>query len=176
MKVFFTSDWHLGHSNIMKYCKRPFISTNEMNDIIIANYNNVVGDNDIVYNLGDIAFKTSYGYLKDFLSKLNGSKVIIVGNHDNVQHIKRLKLDGLILNYHDTLGITVDKHYIWLSHYAHRTWNRSFHGSWHLFGHSHSKLEPYGKSFDVGVDAWEFKPVSFNEVCVKMASLGVTNI
>jgi calcineurin-like phosphoesterase family protein len=60
---------------------------------------------------------------------------------------------------------------IWLSHYSHRSWKKSFHGSWHLFGHSHGKRAPYCQSFDVGVDCWNFTPVELEEVRAKMETL-----
>jgi len=151
----FTSDQHFSHSNILKYCNRPFETVDEMDKTIISNFNSKVKPNDIVYHLGDFSFKDP----RPYLNQLNGKHHLIVGNHDNrssltyfksVETSKLLKLEFGIL--------------IYLSHYGHRVWPSSHHGSIHLYGHSHGKLPSFGRSFDVGVDCNNFQPVSIEEV------------
>ena len=155
---FFTSDTHFFHGNIMKYCQRPFDSVEEMNETIIENWNSVVKKEDFIYHLGDFAMgplqKT-----QEVFERLNGRKYLIRGNHDN-NSIKQL---GWVW-VKDTAMIKVYDQYIWLSHYPHRTWNRAIHGAWHLFGHIHNKKAPYWLSFNVGVDAWDFTPISYDQV------------
>ena len=80
-KVYFTSDTHFGHENIIKWCRRPYSSVEEMNEKLIENWNSVVGPDDIVFHLGDFAFGGS-GLWKEVLSRLNGKKYLIIGNHD----------------------------------------------------------------------------------------------
>lgn len=80
-KIWFTADWHLGHHNVIKYCNRPFKTTNEMNTTLIKNYNSKVGHHDIVYFLGDFSFLDTKS-TKQILSSLNGFKFLIKGNHD----------------------------------------------------------------------------------------------
>ena len=81
-KIFFTSDTHFGHANIIKYCARPFASVQEMNRELIARWNAVVGPRDTVYHLGDFAFGKA-SEAPTFLRKLNGAKKILIrGNHD----------------------------------------------------------------------------------------------
>ena len=82
---------------------------------------------------------------------------MIKGNHDK-KKVLQLRWAGI----KDVDYVSINGYAIWLSHYSHRSWRNSFHGSWHLFGHSHGRLEPYGKSLDVGVDCWNFSPVSFD--------------
>ena len=81
-KIWFTSDLHFWHKNILKYCDRPFSNVKEMNNKIIRNYNSKVGDNDTVYILGDIAMGKREASIP-LVKRLNGNKILILGNHDN---------------------------------------------------------------------------------------------
>ena len=71
----------------------------------------------------------------------------------------------------DLKTISVNKQKIVLCHYAMRVWDGSHYNSWMLYAHSHGKLESQGKSFDVGVDCWNYVPVSFDQVVEKMKTL-----
>ena len=82
MKVFIISDTHFGHENIIKYCNRPFSSAEEMDQTMIKRWNETVSNNDIIIHLGDFAL-CSRDRLKEIVSKLNGKKILIMGNHDN---------------------------------------------------------------------------------------------
>lgn len=156
---FFTSDTHFGHDNIIRYCNRPFESVEEMDRVIISNWNKVVGDNDTVYHLGDFSFKDPYPYRKS----LKGKIVLIQGNHD----FKRILGRHITLfeSIHDLLSIRIEHQWIVLCHYALAVWDKSHFGAWHLFGHSHGSFEgTTGKTLDVGVDSNAFTPVSFEEL------------
>lgn len=165
--IFYTADLHFGHANIIKYCNRPFSSVQEMDEIMIANWNKVVGINDTVMVLGDFTFRQHESYAR----RLNGRKILIKGNHDRIR--------GRLQNFDEVWSVyedNVNGQIIVLSHYAMRTWNKSFHGSWHLYGHSHGTLpEDEGMSFDVGVDVWNFYPVSFEVVRSKMKTKSLGN-
>lgn len=171
MTIWFTSDWHLGHANIIKHCNRPFDNLHEMNEAIINNYNSLVKDDDVVYNLGDVSYKCAYGYLESLMNRFKGNIFIVAGNHDNRQYLKKLLNKKIIKGLDEVLDLKIDGKHVWLSHYAHRVWNKSHYGTYHLFAHSHGKLPPYGLSFDVGVDNWEFKPISWDQVVEKMNEL-----
>jgi calcineurin-like phosphoesterase family protein len=85
--TYFISDTHFNHTNIIKYCNRPYSNTIEMNNDIIKKWNSVVSKRDIVYHLGDFAFfkksqKNEYDYISDIIKKLNGKIILILGNHD----------------------------------------------------------------------------------------------
>lgn len=82
MKYFIISDTHFGHANIIKYCNRPFANTEEMDRQLIKNWNAVVSKDDTVIHLGDIGLGNKE-YIKKILSQLNGTKILIRGNHDN---------------------------------------------------------------------------------------------
>ena len=79
--IYFISDTHFYHSNIIKYCDRPFKDTNEMNETIINNWNSIVKNNDTIYHLGDFCLSTN-DEIKSIFNKLNGNKILIRGNHD----------------------------------------------------------------------------------------------
>jgi calcineurin-like phosphoesterase family protein len=168
--TFFTADPHYGHDNIIRHSKRPFLDYNEMDEALIENWNKVVTRNsDEVYILGDFTFysKILITDPASVFARLRGQKFLIVGNHDRAPTFK-LKWgwvkDTYFLKHLNQEGI-------WLSHYPHRSWRNSFHGSWHLFGHNHGNVGPYGRSFDVGVDCWDYTPIAFETVQTKMKTL-----
>lgn len=162
MNIFVTSDQHHGHAHVIRYCNRPFNSLDEMNETLITNHNSVVKSGDSVYHLGDFAFKTP----EVFLRRLNGRHILIKGNHDDRKKCENAGFAWV----KDVYGLKVDKkYYFWLSHYAHRAWNKSNHGSFHCFGHSHGNMPDYGRSCDVGVDCWNYFPVSLEEVVSRLS-------
>jgi calcineurin-like phosphoesterase family protein len=154
--IFFTADQHFYHNNIIKYCNRPFANVEEMNRTLMINWNNKVGQKDIVYILGDLSFK----YSDEMLDKLNGQKILVTGDHDKNSIIFKDKF----LRIEKLLKIEEQGQTIVLCHYCMRVWPKSHFNSWHLFGHSHGHLEPIGKSWDVGVDKNNFTPLSFDEI------------
>jgi calcineurin-like phosphoesterase family protein len=159
--IFFTSDPHYNHANIIKYCNRPFNGVHEMNEELIKRYNEKVRPEDHVYILGDFGM---YNHEK-FARRLNGQKHLIFGNHDAKFRNKFLQWGFSWAR--DVHQLQVDKKLtIWLAHYAHRTWPKRHFGAWHLFGHSHGKIIGEGFSTDVGVDCWNYAPVSLEELRV----------
>ena len=163
--IWFTADLHLGHNNIIKYCNRPFNSVKEMNGTIIKNWNAVVDNNkDTVYVLGDFSMSSDKKNLEDWFNALKGKKILVVGNHDSKECLN-LPWKGVF----DVKQIKYQKQKLWLSHYAHRTWPNSYHGSLHLYGHSHGALPNFKRSMDVGVDAQNFKPISIDQVLDKLS-------
>lgn len=163
-KVFFISDSHFGHKNIIKYSGRPFETVKEMDEALISNWNARVQPEDTIYHIGDFAFGDGSKDPGKYFNRLNGKKHLVLGNHDNK---KAINLDW------ESVGsmseISVGKQRIVLCHYAMRVWHHSYRGVWQLFGHSHGSLpENNTLAFDVGVDVWNYSPVSFEEVKRKM--------
>ena len=156
--IFFTADTHFNHANIIRYCGRPFSSTDEMNAAMIENWNDAVKPRDTVYHLGDFGF----GGIEDVLRKLNGKIILIVGSHDQAA----LKFKDRFKEVARMMEIAYQKQHIVLCHYAMRTWRNSHRGSWHLYGHSHGTLpdDPRSLSLDIGVDCHDFRPLNLNEV------------
>lgn len=175
--ILFTADTHFNHANIIRYCGRPFKTLEEMNEMIIKNWNVKVGPTDTVYHLGDFGFKP----FQEITEQLNGNIWLLMGSHD--KDIKKPVADGELttktgriqmLHALETVRFPLkgdDLVTIVLCHYAMRVWPFSHYGSWHLYGHSHGKLESQGKSFDVGVDCHGFAPLTLAEVEVKMRDL-----
>lgn len=176
MSVFFTADLHLGHANIIKYCNRPFADTEEMNEALVRNWNQKVQAGDEVYILGDFAFLPP-GKANWYISRLNGHKFLVPGNHDSKVRIKEYSsvetLEGLSVLpqlYERSFKVEDEKISVVMCHYAMRVWNKSHNGAIHLYGHSHGSLPEDANSLscDVGVDCWDFSPVSLDEILVKM--------
>ncbi len=153
--IYFISDTHFNHINIIKYCDRPFNNVKEMNEYIISKWNAIVKENDIVYHLGDVGFGTTE-ILKELVSRLNGTKILLRGNHDLKRGIngwkevgfsevykKKIELDNLILT-HEPIDIE-DKNKI------------------NVFGHIHNK--PLDERFNknnhicVSCDVIDYTPV-----------------
>ena len=171
--IYFTSDTHFGHFNIIKYCNRPYQSIDEMDEALITNWNRTIRPNDIVYHLGDFCF-SSYNRLNEILERLNGELHMIRGNHDRVieDNFKYGEL-GKIRSLRDYHSLRVNHKTIIMSHYAFRVWDKSHHGSIHIYGHSHGTLPPQGLSVDVGVDCKEitpeYRPISLDELLEYMS-------
>ena len=154
METWFTSDWHLGHKNIIKYCNRPFKTVEEMNKTIIDNFNNKVNPGDIIFFLGDFSFDDSF--YRKYQDLLNGNWIFIRGNHDHHKlpyHIEELILE---LGKQETLLIHDPSSY-------EETIKR------HIVGHVHEKwkikkTDEGNILINVGVDVWDFKPVSMEEI------------
>lgn len=159
--IWFIADTHFNHANIIKYCNRPFKDVDEMNSIMLKNWNDRISENDTVYIIGDFAMSGARG----ILPHLKGRKILIEGSHDE-DTIKTCKL--FFENITLRLEVRWENRHIILSHYCMRVWPKSHYNTWHLYGHSHGRLEPVGKSWDVGVDNTGFKPLSFDEVVAIM--------
>jgi calcineurin-like phosphoesterase family protein len=160
--TWFISDTHFGHANIIGYCRRPFSSAEEMDEAMIANWNRRVRPGDTVYHLGDFAWwRQREATSVAAFNRLSGSKCLVLGNHDDAKAMAKLGWQWVKPVHELRLG---RRQSIWLSHYAHRVWPKSHHGAWHLYGHSHGRLPPYGLSCDVGVDCWDYAPVHMEEI------------
>jgi calcineurin-like phosphoesterase family protein len=188
--IFFTSDWHVGHSNSIIYDNRPFKDLDHMNRVLINNYNSAVKDTDVCYFLGDMG--TDKPMIKDVVSKLNGTKVFVVGNHDPgynamydmgfnvVMHQAAIYIGKNrvtmshcpLLNVYredtsDMKGARPDS--MWHGDHKNQAYSVEDSGQFHLHGHIHSPNK--GKStkildrqYDVGVPANNYRPVSISEI------------
>lgn len=166
-RIYFASDTHFHHENIIKYSNRPFKNATEMNEALIANWNSVVSDKDTIYHVGDFAMGFRGKSIKSIFHRLNGHKHLIKGNHD-YENPAVLELPWESVE--DIKIVSVGKIKLFLCHYAMRTWKHSYKDhSWQLHGHSHAELEETGDlSFDVGVDAWNYTPISFETIKSKI--------
>jgi len=169
MNIWFTADLHLFHANIIKFCNRPFKSMEEMDSVLIKNWNSRVKGEDTVFVIGDFIFTNSPGgkpgegekvNVPDIISQLNGNKIFIVGNHDKNNHINS-HIQKLVLDYGGgKMNLVHDPEYA------------DYRYSINLTGHTHEKWEikryRYGELFtdciNVGVDVWGFSPVNWKEI------------
>lgn len=167
MADYFSADWHLDHANVIKYDNRPFKNVEEMNKTIIDNYNSIVKPNDNFYFLGDFCFNMRNA--ESHLEKLNGNLFFIRGNHDKKDMIRLYQKYGTYLG--EQKKIKVQGQEIVLNHYGMRVWDKSHHGTWALYGHSHGSLpdDPNSRSFDVGCMLFDYKPLEFAQVKEIMA-------
>jgi len=172
MKDYWTSDLHFGHANVIKYSNRPYESVEEMDESLINNWNKVVTSDDRIWIVGDFSFHKP-DMTRQILRRLNGQKFLIFGNHD-----KKLRKDKTLLGYfqwagdyremyvHDPDVSRRGKQKIIMFHYAMKVWNGSHRGAWQLYGHSHNSLadDPHSLQMDVGVDANDYKPLTYEQI------------
>ena len=171
--TFFTSDTHFYHANIIKFCNRPFKDVEQMNDVMIANWNSVIGKDDTVFHLGDFCLGGAAEWTK-ILDRLNGKIYLIMGNHD----LKNIR-QGFISRFEHVamqMRIEIGKKRIYLCHYPFLCFEGSYKDDvWQLFGHVHTRRSNsgidagrlqylYPTQYDVGVDNNNFTPVSFGQV------------
>lgn len=172
MTVWFTSDTHFGHKNIIGFCNRPYLSTDEMDADLIKNWNMLIAPDDEVWHLGDFSFHRS-DWRSDaaIVEQLHGRKHLIVGNHDNYGFQKKCKWtsvnQGIIERSFSCNGYQT---HLVLAHYPLREWNGFFYGSYHLYGHVHARLKSYGRSMDVGVDTNNFMPYKLEQILTILGS------
>lgn len=155
--IYFTSDLHHRHLNILNLCPehRPWDSRKAMTEALIEYHNDLVRETDTLYILGDFSFGTAR-FTLDVLRSMTGNKVIIRGNHDGWldKVTEEQLLDVGVANVRDLYCHKFDGKKIVMCHYSIRAWQDQGRGSLHIYGHSHGNLEGFGRSMDVGWDAW----------------------
>ena len=172
-KLFLTSDSHLGHFNICKYCHRPFQSRSEMDQTLIKNWNEVVPEDGIVVHCGDfmLPHNEDIKEYNKYLNQLHGRVLLLNGNHD------RTSLDWVsdkLIAVRDQAMIVIDGVKIFAQHYP----CAAFNGDYHVYGHIHTLADGtcYGidgdvtkmmrkNTYDVGVDQNGYTPVSYWQLC-----------
>jgi calcineurin-like phosphoesterase family protein len=158
MAIFFTGDSHFGDHRTINIWKRPFASVAEMDGVLIDAWNAAVAPGDEVWHLGDFARKASD--VPALLARLHGTKHLLRGNNDpaatlqapgwaSVADYRELELEGTLLV---------------LCHYPFRSWNGQHRRALNLHGHSHGRLKPIPRQYDVGVDVWSWRPVTLAQI------------
>jgi len=187
---FITSDWHLFHDNILKFCDRPFKDMEHMVRVFINNYNATVPEDGVCYFVGDHG--RGFDQIKEVMDQLNGTKVLVLGNHDvNMNAAYRMGFDvvvnGLILwlanrqvtvthcplkdTYREDTSKMSKQYPNWFGEdrkkfqkYIIPNWGQA-----HLHGHIHSpnkgqSVPELGNQKDIGVDCNNYFPVSFKKL------------
>ena len=170
--IYFTADMHLGHQGIIKLCNRPFESVDEMDEVLINNWNKKVKKGDTVYVVGDFVWQGCD--LNKYVDKLCGEKILIIGNHDKWAD------RGLYRNYFKDVKkyeeVSLNGHQITLCHYPMLEWKNSRKEGTNrlgylIYGHIHNKVNPEYRflfkkdnALNAGVDVNNFEPVLFEEL------------
>ncbi len=160
MAIFFTSDTHFGDSRVLRIDKRPFATIAEHDEALIANWNDTVAVDDEVWHLGDFALHVHSGRIDELLARLNGRKHLITGNNDGPATLAATGWES-VQAYAE---ITLEGRAVVMCHYAFRTWKNMGRGWIDLHGHSHGKLKPQTRQYDVGVDSWDYRPVRLETI------------
>ena len=167
------SDTHFSHAKVIIYDDRPFKTAKEMDEKMIENWNSVVKPNDTIYHLGDFAFLSEDMVCK-ILSRLNGNKILITGNHDKQMRADSVrKYFKMITPY---LEVYHNKQLICMFHYPQARWNKSHRGSFHVHGHEHGHY-PYPeecRAMDVGAPCIDYTPINLNEVINRLSKFPST--
>ena len=155
MTTFFTADTHFGDRRALRFDKRPFATIEEHDSELVERWNAVVGPGDEVWHLGDFALGPGANRIKELLAALHGAKHLVVGNNDAAATLSAPGWAS-IQTYAELM---VEGRRLVLCHYPFRTWNGIGRGALNLHGHSHGRLKPLTRQYDVGVDVWGFRPV-----------------
>jgi calcineurin-like phosphoesterase family protein len=176
----FWSDPHFGHANIIEYAQRPYHSVSEMDAALITNYNEIVDDNDVVVWLGD-AFLCSREKSLEIMSRLKGRKILIRGNHDRgASAMLSLGFDIVA----DKMSVQIAGRTCTLCHYPYAGADRHGKlveraeylperkkGEYLIHGHTHSRKMVDGHMLHVGIDAWNWRPVTYDRVAELVKNL-----
>jgi calcineurin-like phosphoesterase family protein len=157
MAIFFTSDTHFGDHRVLNLYPRPFSSLAEMDAEMVWRWNAVVGEADEVWHLGD--FARTARQAAEVLARLNGRKHLVLGNNDApaVRGLGWASVSPYVESVVDGVSLV-------LCHYPFRSWNGMHRGVVNLHGHSHGRLKPLARQYDVGVDVRDFRPVRLDEL------------
>ena len=157
MATFFISDTHFADHRVLNLYPRPFASVAEMDEQLVARWNEACGPDDEVWHLGD--FARTPAAAAAILPRLNGRKHLVVGNND-----KDPRLEQGWASISPYAELEREGAFLVLCHYPFRSWNRQHRGALDLHGHSHGRLKPLPRQFDVGVDVWAWRPVTLQEI------------
>jgi len=190
MTVWFTADLHLGHVNIIGYCNRPFAGVAAMNDEIVRRWNDTVAAGDTVWVLGDVALG-QIDHSLALVDRMAGRKLLVAGNHDRCWAGNGRKARAWTERYVDAgfevvhqgevvvdiegAGMTATAcHFPYRGdshdedrYLDHRPVDR---GGWLLHGHVHDQWRQRDRMINVGVDAWDYRPVSTDVLGALMAA------
>ena len=178
VKMWFTSDTHFGHKNILTFCERPFNSVEEMDNAIIERWNSKVGKDDIVFHLGDFAFASNKRW-QELIYRLNGKIYLILGNHDVIRWPGDYTM-SLFERVENQMMLKIDNKYkVYLNHFPFLCYDGTYRNpedcTIQLHGHVHERLGDTGKDaqrlqyrfpyqYDVGIDNNNFSPISWENI------------
>lgn len=162
--IFVTADPHFDHANIIRHCNRPYSDLYDMNENLVHNWNQKVGKHDTVIVIGDFAYKNH----SKWVMRLNGSIVLVTGNHDKMNKIALRDFSSV----HQHLYKTIDGQKAFFHHFPCDSWWGSSAPvpSWHFFGHCHGRKDARWDllRIDMGIDVWNYAPVRWDIIVKRM--------
>ena len=166
--IYYISDTHFYHENIIKLCKRPFETVEQMNLTLISKWNKNIKPEDEVYFLGDFSNKCTLEQSVEILKLLNGKKYFIKGNHDSKEFIDFIIENNLVECVKDYLEIEDCNRKVVLCHYPIEDWNGQYGGTFHLFGHIHNNTKhnykTFERRFNVSCEVLDYEPKTLDEL------------
>lgn len=175
-EIYITADTHFSHKNILRHCNRPWRFIDEHDEALIENWNQTVSSGDTIYHLGDFAMISAKDlpigvdrmkYYRRLRARLNGKIILIKGNHDAMSQ----ELYNSFTEVHEgLLERKFDSEKVCMSHYPLLSWAACNYLRPSLYGHCHGRLK-YQDDFiriDVGVDCWDYKPISWNALKIEI--------
>jgi calcineurin-like phosphoesterase family protein len=190
MRTWFTSDQHYGHHNIIEFCNRPWGDLEGMHNGLITRFNGLVHRDDIVYHLGDFSLQPKN--VEPYLRQLHGRHFLVPGNHDACHPMHEGKRKRYVppeqyikWGFEDVApnGMFLDVPPLGLVRLAHlpptggsRTEGDRYSGwrpqdnGWQFCGHVHDSWKRLGKAINVGVDVWNWEPVSLETLVAYVLS------
>lgn len=164
-KIWFWSDLHFWHNNIIKYSNRPYVSVDEMNNQLVNAHNSVISADDVVIWVGDVAFKNTADTNALLARLVPAYRILIVGNHD-IEHkkseFKRLDFDETHSNY------VLDN--AWCTHYP---MNRIPKGVYNIHGHLHTNVTDNPRNYNVSVEVQDYKPKRYTTIIEDMVTVSL---
>ena len=168
MTIFFTSDTHFDDARRIRIDHRPFATIEEHDAALIARWNETVGPDDDIYHLGDVTASKKDARIGELLGLLKGRKHLIIGNNDPPTTIEAKGWTS-VAPYRE---LEIDGKRIILCHYPFRTWHDMGKGAIDLHGHSHGRLKEATRQYDVGVDVFDYRPVTLDTILARKRGKG----
>lgn len=178
-RLFITADTHFGHAEAIDRFNRPFVDVDEMDDALVKGINDVVGPDDLLYHLGDFVGPQSgegsrTRHAESIRERIACRNIVLLrGNQDPHQ---KPAFDRLFESAHEILELKgwndagrQGDHRVVMCHYGLRVWRGRPGGALHLYGHTHGTLPESGRSTDVGVDCWGYRPQPLGKVLAMLA-------
>lgn len=176
--IWFISDTHFGHNNIIKFSDRPFENLQHMTDGLVNNFNACVKSNDVSIWVGDVAFMNENEAQK-LVKRLNGYKILVVGNHDIFKKNKRIMNLGFD-EYHITYNLQFDSTVVAITHYPIDSGNLpkgwiNVHGHLHRNGHHADEIDT-PTHINVNCEFWNYTPINIKTLHKKIITNRIINI
>lgn len=169
--IYFISDHHWGHANVIRMSNRPFTNVHEMDQVMLDRWNETVGEDDEVYYLGDLSYKMNpKAFISQVLNNLNGKIYLIPGNHDRRNLNKYAKVIDILEERVYIQHVYEENTYKFvLDHYPLFSWDGMWRKAIHLHGHTHYNTDDLvystiGHKKNVNCEFLDYRPISIVDI------------